>query len=367
MTEPQAALSIGGLRYMTPSERDVRVRLGQFVGVLLQHALPRIHIPGCSPEWWAAELQAGGVRIERRHLQNLELEPVSADYIVGDDDVAHVRVHVHEWVVPDHVPDVVYEDNDVLAVSKRAGVEIFMNPLGGAIRSSLIGMLEDLGYRDVIPVHRVDKLVSGVVCLAKNKKSSSRLARCIHCRNTRKTYLARVHAPTGPPKEGLEVDASLNIDPARGTAYVDPAGKPSATVVRRLVATFGDGTALIAVEPLTGRMHQIRCHLAHAGFPIANDVKYGGVVKERGPSIYQDNTAGELRGMLQSHFREGCETCTYFLRVVDGDEPAPRLSEGIWLHSWRYEFPTLGLTLEAPLPLWACSEDCKSVVVQGCS
>jgi len=144
-------------------------------------------------------------------------------------------------------------------------------------------------------------------------------------------------------------------DPAtnRLQAFVDQEdGKSACTVIEQVLREHQDGTALLSVRIETGRFHQIRCHLQHAGFPIANDANYGG---RAAPTqlLYQDNAAGELRAMLEKHRSDHCEGCAYFLRVLAGEEPAPTLEPTVWLHSWRYEFPTLGHAFEAQPPAWA--------------
>mmetsp|Transcript_68740 Transcript_68740/g.223821 ORF Transcript_68740/g.223821 Transcript_68740/m.223821 type:complete len:132 (-) Transcript_68740:7-402(-) len=90
------------------------------------------------------------------------------------------------------------------------------------------------------------------------------------------------------------------------------------------------------------------------GYPIANDGEYGGQ-GELGREVYVDNDSGDLRSMLGAHHCKGCRSCKYFHFVLDGSERPPRLDPPIWLHSWKYKFPSLGLDFESPLPAWAQS------------
>lgn len=360
MVQDTSCVKLDGLRYFAPFEHEVRVKLSHHAGLPLHDALCGLCIGEASADWWRNEFLAGRVYMERRHGQNVELEKVDADYMVSTDDVALVRVHVHDRVVPDELPKVLHDDEDLLVVSKPPGIEVFINPLGGAVRSSLLGMLAEMGYKGLAPVHRIDKPVSGVVCMAKNKKAGSRLTRCIQGHRIKKTYVARVCIQQSPPPEGLRIDAPLSVNTATATAYVDlSSGKPSSTIVQKVLALYEDdgsgtgSTAAIVVEPITGRMHQIRCHLAHAGYPIANDDKYGAGIVTSHRLLYQDSAAAELQTLLQKHFREGCAACTFFKQAVAGAAPMPRLVDGIWLHSWKYEFPSLNLKFEAPLPPWA--------------
>jgi len=241
-------LRIGGLRYFAATEQEVRVKLCHFVGRRLGDVLPELRIAETSAEWWEAELTSRNVRIESAVESKSEIAPATADYMVCDGDVALLRVHAHDRVVADVQPVVLHDDADVLAVCKPAGLEIFSNKLGGSMRSSMMGMLDELGYTGVAPVHRIDKPVSGVVVLSKNKKSASRLTRCVQAHKFRKTYLARVCAPNGPPREGFEVTEPLSVHTDSATAYVDPMGKPATTVVRHVLRHFEeDGTAVIVV------------------------------------------------------------------------------------------------------------------------
>jgi len=347
---------VDGLRYVAPSETWVQVQLSSSVGMRLDDALLRLRLPSLPPEWWESDATSGYVRLESDGV-GAEARP---SHVVRPKDRVHVLMHVHEQVVPNVRPEVLKDDSDILAVSKPAGVEIFCNPMCGAVRNSLLGMLEDIGFKGLYAVHRIDKPVSGVVCMAKNSKAASRLSRCIKGRRVRKQYVARVLAPDGPPLEGLCIDAPLAFDPSTSTAFVSSEGKPAQTLVSRVLSVNGPddstgmgATAVVVLEPLTGRTHQIRCHLACAGYVIANDAKYGASSVPRGPFIYRDTACGELSTMLRKAHRPGCEACSFYQQALQSEQPTLRFKEGIFLHSWKYSFESLGLDLEAPLPAWA--------------
>ena len=357
-----------GVLYATPYEHEVRVSLrciaGRRIGDAVRSALEAqsldqgAELPsmfnGISPAWWLEQLTRGRVRTERCAWQQLEFETIDESYIVQDDDRAHLSIHVHERAAPDVEIQVVHEDRDFLAVSKPAGVDVFANPTYGSVRLSVVGMLEAMGYVGLYPAHRLDKPVSGVLCFGKNKKALSRLMRCIRNRKVQKTYLART---IGFPKEisqgGIRIlsplDKVMDNVTAKYVATASSGGKPSESVVDQVFAQHSDGTGTLAVRILTGRYHQVRCHLEHAGWPIANDPVYGGEARQ-GQELYNGSQARE---MAELHRRPGCKSCEYLERVLSGTEPGPRLDPTIWLHSWKYEFPTLGLSLEAPPPSWA--------------
>lgn len=353
-----------GVLYAAPYEQEVRLRIrsiaGQRIGDAIQRA--KLHDPqpcnvsifeSISPDWWLAQLRQGGVRVERCGWRHVDLEQIDENYVAQNDDRVRIVVHVHERAVPEVPIPIIYEDEDYLAVSKPSGLDVFANPSGGSVRLSVVGMLEAQGYEGLMPAHRIDKPVSGVLCLARNKRAISRLQRCIKRRKVSKTYLARTR---GKPAAGAKITAGLGTsmdDRGRQIATVRDDGKASGTVIREILATHKDGTSTVVVELLTGRYHQIRCHLNHAGWPIANDAIYGGVA-EPTKEIYTGPLAQE---MLEHHRREHCRTCEFYRRMLAGADPPPRLDPTIWLHSWRYEFPSLDLCFEAPLPTWALPKD----------
>jgi len=351
-------LKIGGFRYISPYFYEVRAKLGQFAGDAITPALKQTKVlQGMSPEWWDKELGRGQVCIERCEWARIALDPVNSSYIVRPDDVARVRIHVHERVVPDVTPDIVYEDDDYLVICKPAGLDIFENPTTGTVKSSALGLLSVHGYRYLKPVHRIDTPVSGIVCMAKTDKGFYRLKKSIWKGRVRKTYLAKVLVKDTVPVEGLVIDAPMKVavdnQTLRPKAFIDHvAGKPARTEIRRILRQNYDDTLLLEVGIETGRMHQIRCHLQHAGFPIGNDNKYGGD-RGRATLVYQDNRNQDLRKMVEQHQQEHCHKCQYFLNVLDGKEPAPVVVDGIWLHSWKYQFPKLDLEFQAPPPEWA--------------
>jgi len=354
-----------GVLYASPYEHEVRVKLnciaGQRIGDAISNAkrarsmdkdanLPSM-FNSISPPWWAEQVRRGLVKVERSAWQELTFEPVDSDYVVKEGDRARLMIHVHERAAPDVSIKVVHEDRNFLAVSKPAGVDVFANPTCGSVRLSAVGMLEAMGYSELYPAHRIDKPVSGVLCLAKNKKALSRLMRCIQNRKVRKTYLARTQgAPTsGGVRVVQPLDTRIDDVTEKKVAVPSADGKLAESIVEDVLTDHHDGTSTLAVRILTGRYHQARCHLQHAGWPIANDPVYGGVAEE-GQVLYNGTRARE---MIATHRLDACQSCQYFGSLLSGEEPLPRMDPTIWLHSWRYDFPTLSLSFEAPPPDWA--------------
>jgi tRNA pseudouridine32 synthase/23S rRNA pseudouridine746 synthase len=189
---------------------------------------------------------------------------------------------------------ILFQAHGILAVDKPPGVAVHATPGPG------ISLLRELhaqtGLPGLTPVHRLDKDASGVLLLAESKAVASELQAAWP--RVEKTYLAltdglpaepqgRINAPilehqTGKPErlanalryfQELHPGVALPPLPAPKTSAVHPAGRASQTHYT-VLESFRD-FALLEVRPLQGRMHQIRVHLAHAGFALAVDPLYG--------------------------------------------------------------------------------------------
>jgi 23S rRNA pseudouridine1911/1915/1917 synthase len=176
--------------------------------------------------------------------------------------------------------DVLYEDNHCLAVCKPAGWLTMGDDTGDATlldaaKSYLKEKYAKPGAVFLGVVHRLDRPVSGVVLFARTSKAAARLSEQFRNRTVEKIYWAAVTA-TSIPAQGELVDR-LAKDRSRNIATVsdDEAddGRDSRLAYR--VLQRQRGLALLEVRPLTGRSHQIRVQLAHAGWPILGDRKYG--------------------------------------------------------------------------------------------
>ncbi len=126
--------------------------------------------------------------------------------------------------------------------------------------------------RDPLLIHRLDRLTTGVMVFALQREASRALARAWHDAAVEKRYL--VVAAGVPPRRRLTVTAAIARDPARPDTFrVHRSGRPARTDIVLLAAAHG--FSLLEVRPLTGRTHQVRVHLAHAGCPVAGDSRYG--------------------------------------------------------------------------------------------
>ena len=176
---------------------------------------------------------------------------------------------------------VIWQDEHVLALNKPAGV----SSQGGRIRAHT---LDDLlhafakasGRRPVL-VHRLDRDTSGVILAARSKPAAGFLGKALAARKFRKTYVAIV-TPGAPEPRAGSIDAPLRREEIGRESYMRPTepGHPGAEAALTRYRTLapGQGAALLELEPHTGRMHQLRAHLAHVGRPIAGDARYGGAL-----------------------------------------------------------------------------------------
>ena len=183
---------------------------------------------------------------------------------------------------------VLYEDQDVIAVDKPAGLSV--HPAGreglhgDTLANRLAFYLREKGEDCVIRIFgRLDQDTSGVVLAAKNQAAAARLARQREDGTLRKTYLAVCE---GIPKEREgEISLPLGPDPEDRTRMrVCPAGRPARTRYQvlntlRLEGESGENgakpCALVRLQLDTGRMHQIRVHMASIGCPLLGDPLYG--------------------------------------------------------------------------------------------
>lgn len=169
----------------------------------------------------------------------------------------------------DLVPEVVYEDENVLVVNKPAGLlSEFKGEYCPEATLAQYGLI----------VHRLDRDTSGVIILAKNEAAQTMLRRQFQERTTHKTYYAVV---SGQPKlDAARLDLPIIRNMKRPTTFlVDANGKPSETYYR-VVRTDG-AHSLVELKPTTGRTHQLRVHMKYLGHPIVGDFVYDGESADR--------------------------------------------------------------------------------------
>ncbi|HKP80295.1 MAG TPA: RluA family pseudouridine synthase [Phenylobacterium sp.] len=183
---------------------------------------------------------------------------------------------------------VMYEDAEILALNKPAG----LSSQGGR---GQVHTLDELLWAFARPgkarprlIHRLDRDTSGVILTAKTKPAAGFLGKALMARRFSKTYVAIV-TPGPPEPGGGRIEQALRRDESGREAYMRPCppdhADAEAAVSRYRTLKHTGGAALLELDPETGRMHQLRVHLAHIGRPIAGDARYGGALVVGGHAI----------------------------------------------------------------------------------
>lgn len=183
---------------------------------------------------------------------------------------------------PDDADDlramILHEDEALIAFNKPSGLAV---QGGSKTRRHIDGMLASLapkGERYRL-VHRLDRDTSGLLVIAKTASSAAKLAKAFQRHDVQKLYWALVAGL--PPLEHGIIDKPLTKAPSRGgfdfeLVQTDVDGAQKATTRYRTIARAGKVAAWLALQPLSGRTHQLRVHCALMDCPIIGDPKYGG-------------------------------------------------------------------------------------------
>ena len=247
--------------------------------------------------------------------------------------------------------DVVHDDENVIAITKPSGV--ISMPCASASSGTAVHIAADYLYNDKRPeeaegvlasgiVHKLDKEVSGLILLAKNRKVSKILSRQFSKREITKKYVAIVHGQYNDPNlVGKSDETSILTWPiyrkASGKAAIastdDEMKKAKDALTRVKVLASNSTFSLLEVETDTGRYHQIRVHLAHAGYPLVGDTEYcytvrtmasGAQVQAFSPS----STGGRKMGGLWSNKYKRTMLHSFSMLIAH-----PFLEENLELHS----------------------------------
>lgn len=258
-------------RARVPS-RGVGMRLDRF----LHDAYPQF-----SRRKIAEAIRAGDVRVNDRPARPgtvlkasdvLEMVPLGEAVAAVRREV-RAREHRRQETAPPTQAVVLHRDEDLLVVNKPAGV-----PVHGGAELGAIQTLLELLRGDVLAgfglVHRLDRETSGAIALVRGGDLRARTAERFAAEDggIGKTYEAIV---VGVPAEAVgEIDLPLTSPDRRGRVQVDrERGRPART--RYTVVETFEGASRLRLDLLTGRMHQIRAHLAALGHPLLVDRRYG--------------------------------------------------------------------------------------------
>ena len=171
-----------------------------------------------------------------------------------------------------------HEDAHLLALVKPAG--LLSVPGRGPQNADCLSTRAQRRWPGALIVHRLDQATSGLLLMARSAAVQRALSSAFAERRVHKRYEALVHGRPSAATDAdgwAEIDLPLIVDwPNRPRSKVDHAtGKPSRTRWRLLAHDAATDTARLALEPVTGRSHQLRVHLQAIGHPIVGDALYG--------------------------------------------------------------------------------------------
>jgi len=270
------------------AERELRTEIPpDLAGQRFDQILPGL-FPGHSRSHLAGEVKAGRIRLDGREVppRTRVLGGEVVDWQRSDAPVLGDRPEAIDLAI-------VFEDDHLLVLDKPAGLVV--HPGAGNPAGTLLNALL---YRDPklaqVPragiVHRLDKDTSGLLVVARSLPAQTALVAMLAARDIHRRYVAVVN---GVPVAGGTVDAPLDRHPTdRLRRAVQEGGRPAITHYR--VREKFRAHASLQCELESGRTHQIRVHMAHAGWPLVGDPLYGRGLKL--PRAATPRLAEALRG-----------------------------------------------------------------------
>jgi tRNA pseudouridine32 synthase/23S rRNA pseudouridine746 synthase len=211
-----------------------------------------------------------------------------------------------------------YRDGLMLVINKPAGFAVHRGPKGGDALDSHFDALRFGLPRAPALAHRLDRDTSGCLVLGRHRKALAALGKLFKQGKVGKIYWAVVEGSPGADEGRIDIALSKRDETRGWWMKADPHGLPSATTWK--VMGLGDGFTWLALEPLTGRTHQLRVHCAEMGFPIVGDSIYGRAPRQNGPPLHlharqvtlpisKNKPAVTVEAPVPAHMRELLAQC----------------------------------------------------------
>jgi tRNA pseudouridine32 synthase / 23S rRNA pseudouridine746 synthase len=226
------------------------------------------------------------------------------------------------------VSRLLYRDGLMLVIDKPAGFAVHRGPKGGESLEDHFDALRFGLPRPPALAHRLDRDTSGCLVLGRHRKALAQLGKLFKNGAVGKTYWAVVDG--GPEADEGTIDLPLGrLDVTRGWWMKhDPGGQPAVTNWK--VMGRGQNCTWLALEPLTGRTHQLRVHCAETGWPIVGDMIYGTAPRSGGTPLhllarevvvplYKNRAPIRVVAPIPDHMRATLTACGW-----NGTEPAPQ-------------------------------------------
>ncbi|KAM5571588.1 RNA pseudouridine synthase 7 [Rosa sericea] len=316
---------------------------------------------GRNRDYYISAVKCGRIQVDG------QLVPVS--FIVKPSQKISHFLHRHEPPVMTWDVKILETEPDVVTICKPASVPV--HPCGQYRKNTVVGILQaEHGLAPLFPIHRLDRLVSGLLILARSAAQADIFRQQIEGGMVHKQYIARVIGEF--PEEEQVVDANINHNAREGRSSAEVGdscgdaptkGKTACTKFTR-ISTNGI-QSIVLCEPVTGRTHQIRVHLQHAGHPIANDMLYlskhvsdrsaEGMGADRAAANPDHSPASGVGENKSASHEDSGEDFSIDPMCTNCPSLAPKgydyHEEALWLHCFRYSGP--GWVYECPHPDWA--------------
>nr|GEU86802.1 RNA pseudouridine synthase 7 [Tanacetum cinerariifolium] len=313
---------------------------------------------GRNRDYYDSAVKSGRIQVDGK--------TVSVSHRVQSSQKISHFLHRHEPPVMALDVTILHKGENVLTVCKPASVPV--HPCGQYRKNTVVGILQaEHDFAPLFPIHRLDRLVSGLLILARSASQAEIFRQQIESGLVQKQYIAKV---VGEFPEEQVVNLRVNFNAREGRSTVEAEdmdengnsklnGKAACTKFTRI---YTNGKySIVSCHPVTGRTHQIRVHLQSTGHPIANDALYLPDYDISGSrrAFTAHKTAVKSTHSLEVNSNDNCVSQSEDFEIDPMCTNCPNLApigydgseEGLWLHCVRYSGPDW--VYECPYPDWA--------------